>query len=324
MVDIPDIHDNFGLDLKNKLTMKGRSLVDQEAIQQEKERLRDTQMHKLGFGHAFNRYFCLTYSKKCKERKYGSSITLATFFKLNVGRVNRRGYNKSPFVCREDNKGPYLYANASIFRQFLGFLKKKGFNGDDWSFLSTAPPPQLNMFPFATLSGKALYGVAITSWMKRMSKKAEVFQTLKEVVKPEDGIITTHQLLSVTKEAIEAVIGTVGTWKKGYDHIQGFRWFIIRLQERLKEKGLNEKDGPFMTVSLKREIKGRPKRLKHPRALCDAKNLPIPGKEEYYYPLEYWKRRFGDPIKYFGEERWYGSRIWAEMQQGLNEVQKTA
>ena len=263
------------------------------------EKLLNTQMHKLMPDcYTFNRWF-VEYGENAGVVLSKDSIpTLAEFLSKNSRPVKDRGR----LWCGDKRVG--FARQSASFQKLRQFLVS---NGLDDCWITRPGKGQSRLFPMTVLKHRDVRQLPF-AYVCNAQMEASSFQKLLELFPGTKGVeLTVAQVLTVTAEDVTSLTGERHNWLMGYDKVQSLRWFILQTQKKLKKAGIDS-DDPFLNISFK--VPRAPKRQFLRKKsdvipLCELKHLKVPN-QSYYYPVRKWRAQYGDPVIYFGAERWYG------------------
>jgi len=201
-----------------------------------KKKLSDLPMNKLGLGGAFNNYF---FNKRGQQQS--DVITLAEFFALNQS----PRANKETFICwrTKEIKEKFLrfrgFKKESVsFQKLKIFLLKNKFTHEDWVLLLPKIKTSKGLiYDLSLLDKEVLLSLPyhkVTETKLNCHPARRICDCLNRSY--DDQFILVKDILCLTNEQVKLLPGYVEKT-------------LINIQRRFKKHGLTDEDGPFMKIN---------------------------------------------------------------------------
>lgn len=196
-----------------------------------KQKLLDSPMNKLGLGGAFNSHF---WNKRVSQ---SDVLTLSEFISLNPFLKGNKGKFicfRTPEIKREAYCRDFIKGSAS-FQKLKNFLLKNKFTHEDWILLlpdvktSQGLVPDLSLLDKASLVNLSYHKVTGTKLHCQPSERIRDYLGY-----PSEKPILVKDILGLTHKQVKTPRYMERTF--------------VNIQKKFKKYGLTEEDGPFMEI----------------------------------------------------------------------------
>lgn len=209
--------------------------------------LLNTPIDKLGLGPLVGRWFTQT---ECGQPLQIPAMTIAQFFKAN----NRFVGVGEKFVC--SNQGDLGFTQSTSFKKLRTFFLDAGFSHKDWVMLL---PKSNRKYRFSLLSKEQIMTLPFYQ-ICGLKHNTPSFEALAGILvgPANDGRnakqlqVSVRELLTITRAHLHQVFFG-GEQPMDYGEVQTLIQLVHTAQKKLQMLGFSAKDGPFMSVSFKRE-----------------------------------------------------------------------
>ncbi len=228
--------------------------------------------------HTFNRWF--TRDGGGGNVPLDSIPTLRQFIAANSLPLK----NTDLFVLGDGSKT--FSKQSASFAKLRKLLLISGFTTKDWIVLANTR--QLRLFSMQIL--KSRHNIIEIPFFLACNLKCKSATYLHLAVLCEAKVKDIHsvsvaRLLLVTQYEVNAITGTSHPWNMDYDEVQCLRRVILSAKRKLRTLGFTEDDGPFMSISFKKEKKGRASRRK--KTVAESTRFYIEALEAKHPHREY-------------------------------------